>query len=191
VAPRLVLSFLYHQNKLKFTIRGIKIFCILLNTTKEVAFRKRMLKISKKTEYALIALLDMARNGGDTLVTARLLSKKYNIPPEILGKVLQKLAKNSLIVSQQGVNGGYKLQQPLSGITLRALIETVDGPLKLVECALHTKDNCEQEASCVIKKPMEIIQEELTGFFTGITLEVLMQKYNFNQNLITIEDLHE
>ena len=150
-----------------------------------------MIKISKRTEYALIALLDMADNGADTLVTARLLSQKYNIPPEILGKVLQKLAKHSIIFSQQGVNGGYKLQQPLSGITLHALIETIDGPLQLVECKIHAKENCEQEASCVIKKPMEIIQQELTGFFTGITLEALMQKYSFNPNLITIEALDE
>ena len=127
-----------------------------------------MIKLSKRTEYALIALLDMAGNGDDSLVTARLLSKKYNIPPEILGKVLQRLAKNNIISSQQGINGGYKLHQPLSGISLYTLIKTIDGPLQLVECRMPEKENCVQEAYCMIKQPMEIIQQELSSFFARI-----------------------
>lgn len=150
-----------------------------------------MIKISKKTEYALIALLDMAGNGEGTLVTARLLSQKYNIPPEILGKVLQKLAKDKIILSQQGVNGGYTLQQPLSQITLYKLIQSIDGPLNLVDCTIHSKDECEQESFCVIKKPMKIIQRELAGFFTGITLDTLKHRYPLNKTHIHIEELHE
>jgi Rrf2 family protein len=150
-----------------------------------------MLKISKRTEYALIALLDMAGNGDDSLVTARLLAQKYHIPPEILGKVLQKLAKNNIITSHQGINGGYKLHQPLSGITLYTLIKTIDGPLELVECTMHEKENCVQEAFCMIKQPMEIIQHALTNFFTGITLEALMQRYKMKQNYIQIEAFNE
>jgi Rrf2 family protein len=142
-------------------------------------------------EYALIALLDMADNGADSLVTARLLSEKYNIPPEILGKVLQRLAKNNIITSQQGINGGYKLHHPLSDITLYTLIKTIDGPLNLVECTMHEKENCVQEASCVIKRPMEIIQQELTSFFTNITLETLVQRFKIKQNLLQIEAFNE
>jgi Rrf2 family protein len=146
-----------------------------------------MIKISKRTEYALIALLDMSGNGSDSLVTARLLSQKYNIPPEILGKVLQRLAKKQLIISQQGVNGGYKLKQPLSTITLYTLIKAIDGPLQLVECKMADKEICGQETACIIKRPMEIIQQELTRFFTGITLESLSLKYGFAQKYLKIK----
>ena len=62
-----------------------------------------MLRISKKTEYAIIALVDMANTDNDDLITAKDISDRYNIPREILGKVLQGLAKNSLIDSHQGV----------------------------------------------------------------------------------------
>ena len=130
-----------------------------------------MLRISKKTEYAIIALVDMAGNGKSTLVTAKDLSNRYNIPREILGKVLQSLAKNNLIDSHQGVKGGYKLVVPLRDINIKTIIQTVDGPIQLVDCALEDDCNCGQINYCNIKSPMEFIQSELTKFFNNITLQ--------------------
>ena len=68
-----------------------------------------MLKFSKKTEYAVIAVMDMAVADNGELITAKDLSEKYNLPRELLGKVLQSLARDRLIISQQGVKGGYRL----------------------------------------------------------------------------------
>jgi Rrf2 family protein len=130
-----------------------------------------MLRISKKTEYAIIALVDMAGNGHDSLVTAKDLSDRYNIPREIMGKVLQSLAKNDLIVSRQGVKGGYQLLVPLKDININTVIQTVDGPIQLVDCTLEDECNCGQIDYCNIKSPMEFIQNELTKFFNGITLQ--------------------
>ena len=130
-----------------------------------------MLKISKKTEYAIIALVDMASNGGKSLVTAKDLSERYRIPREILGKVLQRLAKNDLIDSQQGVKGGYQLRVPLSNININQVIRAVDGPIQLIDCALEDHASCGQIDYCNIKYPMEFIQSELVRFFKGITLQ--------------------
>ena len=57
-----------------------------------------MLKLSKKTEYAIIALMAMTNGKNDKLYTSKELSQRYNIPPEIMGKVMQSLAKNDLII---------------------------------------------------------------------------------------------
>jgi Rrf2 family protein len=130
-----------------------------------------MLKISKKTEYAIIALIDMASTGSGLLVTAKDLSERYRIPREILGKVLQSLARHSLIDSQQGVKGGYKLLVPLSHIDINQVIHAVDGPIQLVDCALEDHASCGQIDYCNIKNPMEFIQSELIRFFKGITLQ--------------------
>jgi Rrf2 family protein len=130
-----------------------------------------MLRISKKTEYAIIALVDMAGNGKEALVTAKDLSDRYNIPREILGKVLQGLAKNNLIDSHQGVKGGYQLVVPLRDINIKTIIQTVDGPIQLVDCAVEDDCNCGQINYCNIKSPMEFIQSELTKFFNNITLQ--------------------
>lgn len=130
-----------------------------------------MLKISKKTEYAIIALVDMASNGDGALVTAKDLSDRFNIPREILGKVLQALARGDLIESQQGVKGGYQLLIPLQEINVNKVIETVEGPIHLVDCAVEVQKNCGQLDKCTIKSPMGFIQSELTKFFDSITLQ--------------------
>jgi Rrf2 family protein len=130
-----------------------------------------MLRISKKTEYAIIALVDMALNGHEFLVTAKHLSDRYNIPRELMGKVLQRLAKSRLIDSQQGVKGGYRLLIPLKDININKVIQSVDGPIQLVDCAHDENGNCVQQDFCNIKNPMEFIQRELTHFFNNITLQ--------------------
>jgi len=130
-----------------------------------------MLRISKKTEYAIIALVDMAGNGKESLITAKDLSDRYKIPREILGKVLQSLAKNNLIDSHQGVKGGYQLVVPLREINIKTIIQTVDGPIQLVDCAVEDDCNCGQIDYCNIKSPMEFIQSELMKLFDNITLQ--------------------
>ena len=68
-----------------------------------------MLKLSKKVEYGLISMMHMDSVQSGDLATARKLSEHYNIPGELLGKVLQSLAKGRLIVAAQGAKGGYRL----------------------------------------------------------------------------------
>ena len=77
-----------------------------------------MLKLSKKVEYGLISMMHMDSVQSGELATARELSDLYNIPAELLGKVLQLLAKNRLIVSVQGAKGGYRLARGLDLVTL-------------------------------------------------------------------------
>ncbi len=148
-----------------------------------------MLKISKKTEYAIIALVDIAGNGKQTLVTAKDLSERYNIPREILGKVLQSLAKKNLIDSHQGVKGGYELLVPLNEININRIIQTVDGPIQLVDCAMEESHNCGQLDFCNIKSPMEFIQSELIKFFDNITLQDFKDRHGNLLPLIQIKNV--
>ncbi len=137
-----------------------------------------MLKLSKKTEYAIIAILAMSENNEDQLYTAKELSQRYNIPPEIMGKVMQSLTKNNLIVSHQGVKGGYQLQKDLSKINISSVISAMEGPLQVVDCLTIDDCSCGQIQSCNIKGPMELIQNEFLGFFDKITLQDLKDKYS-------------
>jgi len=136
-----------------------------------------MLKLSKKTEYAIIALLDMSGNGHDALTTVKDLAQKYNIPREIMGKVMQSLVRHGLILSQQGVKGGYKIDRTPQQISIHAVIRAVDGPISLVDCKVHDKLDCEQIEFCNIKSPMNIIHSELLNFFNSITLQDFQNKY--------------
>ena len=132
-----------------------------------------MLKFSKKVEYALIAMIDIASHQTFDLVTAKSLSARYNIPPELLGKVLQSLTKNGLLQSVQGVKGGYTLSNSLETISVLTVIEAVDGPINLISCRADERCDCEQLLHCNIRNPMEVIRSELAQFFSGISLKTL------------------
>ncbi len=133
-----------------------------------------MLRFSKKVEYALIAMVEMAEQEPSELVTAREISRRYNIPNEILGKILQKLTRQGLLKSVQGVRGGYTLERRPQTITIREVVEAVDGPMSLVACSTDANCECEQLVFCNIRYPMHIIESELVRFFNSITLRQLM-----------------
>lgn len=128
-----------------------------------------MLALSKKVEYALIALLHMARQRGSDLATAKDMADHYAIPGELLGKVLQALARSRLINSTQGSRGGYHLQQPIERITLGQVIEAVEGPVLLTRCQ-DDPATCGQFHACNIKQPIQQIHDQLVQFIHGISL---------------------
>lgn len=132
-----------------------------------------MLKFSKKVEYALISMVHMNRHGDGQLISARELATAFNIPQEVIGKVLQRLARNGFITSVQGVKGGYQLACAASEIDIAGVITAIDGPLKVVGCVEETEDQCScgQFNYCNMRRPMETIQMRLTDFFAAISLE--------------------
>ncbi len=133
-----------------------------------------MLKFSKKVEYAIISMLSMADREKGQLTTARELSEQYNIPQEVAGKVLQRLARHSLIDSVQGVKGGYQLAHAPQDVDLIQVITAVDGPIKLVGCADDTEQcTCEQLQKCNIRNPMTIVHGKLITFFRSISIRDL------------------
>ena len=120
-----------------------------------------MVKFSKKIEYSLIALRYIS-GAKDEVITAKEISNKYNIPYELLAKILQKLKKENILTSNQGVNGGYKLSKPLTEISLSELIDKIEGKTAIVEC-LHTDNisECYISDCCSIKDPINKMQIEL------------------------------
>lgn len=128
-----------------------------------------MLKLSKKVEYGLIALMHMDTVQGGGLATARGVSDQYNIPAELLGKVLQALTKAQLVVSVQGAHGGYRLHRDLERVTLGEVVEAVDGRVQLAACQ-DDPACCEQYPSCNIKRPVVRIQRQLLDYMYSLPL---------------------
>ncbi len=137
-----------------------------------------MLRLSKKVEYALIALMDLARDEGFDPVTTKTLSKQYSIPYDLLSKVLQSLTRKGLLQSVQGVRGGYVLARKAEIITLKEVIEVMEGPIALIPCNHENECGCQQFDGCTIKSPMEIIQMELSKYFQNISVKDLESRYN-------------
>ncbi|MBN1408617.1 MAG: Rrf2 family transcriptional regulator [Calditrichaceae bacterium] len=139
-----------------------------------------MLRFSKKLDYALISIFEIADRNGQLPVSAKSIAMRYEIPLELLGKVLQTLAKNGLVTSIQGVKGGYVLNHSLRDVSILQVVEAIEGPISLTACHNENICLCNQHTNCNIRTPMAMIQYELEQFFESISLEELR-----NRNLRT------
>jgi Rrf2 family protein len=134
-----------------------------------------MLQLNKKIEYALIAILHLDSLKRGDLASAKDVAETYHIPAELLGKVLQALAKASIVESVQGAHGGYRLASPMDDLTLGDVMDVIEGPLHLARC-VDAPAACEQYVHCTIREPVNRIQEELKQFIHGIRLSSFRRK---------------
>lgn len=118
-----------------------------------------MVKFSKKLEYSLIALSHLSQSQSD-VTRVRDISEKYNIPHDLLAKILQKLKKEGILESVQGVNGGYKLSRMLTDIPLMELFGLIETNTNIVECMHDDVSNCDVSDNCTIKIPLSKMQSE-------------------------------
>ncbi|RIK62516.1 MAG: hypothetical protein DCC65_17280 [Planctomycetota bacterium] len=131
-----------------------------------------MFALTKKTDYAIIALADMARRPGQ-VVNAREIARRFHVPQALLIKVLKVLVQGELIRSMRGVKGGYTLALPADRITLRSIIQTIEGPIRFVQCATdheHAEGTCDLVTSCPVSRPIRKVHDRLKDFLSQVTL---------------------
>jgi Rrf2 family protein len=128
-----------------------------------------MIKLSKKVDYGLIALRHIAFEEEDRIVNAKHIAEEYNIPPELLAKILQKLAKQGLITGQNGPKGGYVLAKEPDQMTIGEVIKAIDGPVGLVDCS--SGHSCAQLDKCTVRSPIERIQMSINQLLDSITID--------------------
>lgn len=136
-----------------------------------------MLKLSKKIDYALMAMQYIAFMEDDQVVNTKTISEKYNIPLELLAKILQKLAKKGLVISHNGPKGGYILSKAPSAISVGEVIEAIEGPIGIAECYHENEANlCSQKALCNIRTPIGVIQGNIIQLLNGISLQQMHEE---------------
>ena len=102
-----------------------------------------MLRLSKKTDYGLLALQYLANEAPSGVASARAIAERYDIPVELLAKVLQHLARFGFVAAQKGAHGGYQLARPAASISLADIVEAIDGPLAITACG-RKDEQCDQ-----------------------------------------------
>lgn len=139
-----------------------------------------MLKISKKADYALMALQHIASvQLGDIasgrVVNTKEIAEEYNIPLELLAKVLQLLARSGMIESQNGPKGGYSLARNAAEITIAQILESIEGPLGITDCS-HEKEGefCLQRENCHIRTPLLKVQDSIYQLLNSMTLQDML-----------------
>ena len=127
-----------------------------------------MLKLTRKTEYALIALRYLQIKSEGCPIAAREIAELENISLPILSKVLQHLVKEKLIETVKGAHGGYQLTVNLNQINLWEFLEIMEGPLGLVDCLQNSQ--CEQIVTCSIQRPMKKINHTMKNVFNKLSV---------------------
>lgn len=131
-----------------------------------------MLKLTKRSDYGLIALRHLAIAGDETpaSASAKEISTAYRIPLPLLSKVLQILAKSGFLNSEQGTRGGYRLARPADRITTLEVIRAIDGPVILTSCFTHEGGECEQFDTCTVKSPLRKVHEGILSLLENTTV---------------------
>lgn len=132
-----------------------------------------MLRLSKKTDYALIAVKHLAmRQDAGASSSAREIAEAYAIPLELLAKILQRLVRAHLLQSVQGTRGGYRLARQPAAITVADVIQAVDGPVTVTACSPQDH-RCDQFSKCSIRDPLWKIKTRILDTLTTVTVAEL------------------
>ncbi len=134
-----------------------------------------MLKLTKKADYGLIALRHLAT--GRRSASAKDIAEAYRIPLPLLSKILQKLVRAGLLISEQGTRGGYRLARDPHEITALEVIRTIDGPVILTHCFTEHSE-CDQSDLCPVREPLRKVHEGILKLLSGITISDISQDTN-------------
>jgi Rrf2 family protein len=134
-----------------------------------------MLRLTKKADYGLMALKYLAEQADShTAQSAKEIAEAYHIPPQLLAKILQTLAKANLLVSHAGTNGGYALARPATEISAFEVIRAIDGPLFITSC-ITIHGACDLTSHCTIKEPLRKVNDSIKDLLSGITIADLIE----------------
>jgi Rrf2 family protein len=128
-----------------------------------------MLRLSKKADYALMAMKHLAQARPSASASAREIAEQYDIPIELMAKVLQRLVRTGLLVSTQGTRGGYTLSRPSASVSVADVIQAIDGPFSVTACSSQN-NACEQYSKCNIRDPLWQIRERIAEALGTVTI---------------------
>ncbi len=135
--------------------------------------------LTRKTDYALVALAGLAHANGRS-ASARDLAHELRLPLPVLRNILKDLATHGLLISTRGPSGGYRLARPPEQITLADVVEIMEGPVQLARCCSVSGEEgvrCELEDSCLIKGNVRMIHESLMRFLHDVNLSQIVPEF--------------
>jgi len=130
-----------------------------------------MLRFTKRADYGLMAIHYIAVHDELGAVSTKRIAEEFRIPQELLAKILQRLAKRRLIVSQNGPKGGYVLTRRPSDISVGEVVRALEGPISIVSCLDH--GGCPQEQRCNLRRPVQKLQSSISRLLDTMSLAEL------------------
>ncbi len=134
-----------------------------------------MLRVNKKIEYGIIALLYLAAKE-DKTASVREMSATAKVPETLLSKIMQSLKNVGMVSAVYGNHGGYKLTKELAHISLLDLTTTLAGPIEVAECIKPGSDDCPVRVNCSIVAPMNVLNSKIIQLFENTSVEALRER---------------
>jgi len=125
---------------------------------------------SRSCEYALQAVIYLARVEDGNPVHLRTISDAMSIPHHFLGKILQNLTKDDIVYSTKGANGGFQLGRSASKIRLLEIVHSVDGPTSLDKCVIGYPE-CVEEKPCPLHESWKKSRETIMKMLRETTID--------------------
>jgi len=131
------------------------------------------MKLSKRGEYGLRALQDLAVHHGDGPMSNKDLAERNRIPARFLEQIMLTLKHSRIVHSRKGPRGGYYLARPPQEITLAEIVRTLDGPLAPVSCVsevAYEPCGCPDMEACGLRRVMKEVRDTVAEMMENTTL---------------------
>ena len=133
------------------------------------------MRLTSLADYAVVMMAAAARHGGEARLSAALLAEETGVPLPTAQKLMGQLAAAGLLTSTRGAGGGFALARPDEAISLADIIEAVEGPIALTQCADGVNHDCVLDAHCRLRPHMGIVGQAVRGALASVSLERLAQ----------------
>jgi Rrf2 family protein len=141
------------------------------------------LRLTRAADYGIRAMMHLGSlpEGGVALKDE--IAHAQNIPPSFMAKILRQLVKTGLLRSARGVNGGFGLQRSAAEINLLDIVEGIEGPIQLTDCA-PDPDHCTLSHDCPVSGVWLEVQRQMTVMLRETTLEALLSAPRKNRRAV-------
>jgi len=131
------------------------------------------MRLTHLADYAVVMMTAAARRDACSRLSATDLAQETGVPLPTAQKLMQQLAAHGLLVGQRGAGGGYALARPVSEISLADIVEAIEGPIAMTQCADGINHECILDAHCRVKPHMGIVGDAVRGALGAVSLREL------------------
>jgi FeS assembly SUF system regulator len=128
-----------------------------------------MLRLGRLTDYAITLLTQMVRDG-KCVSSASGLAEKACLPAPTVAKVMKKLTKSGIVTAQRGASGGYSLARASADISVVSIVEAMEGPIAITDCAETSSHGCNVESLCPMSGNWNKINRALRVALDAVSL---------------------
>ena len=134
-----------------------------------------MMSLTRKGEYAIRGIIYLAQQAPGATVLMEDIAQATQAPPTFLAKIFQSFARAGIVRSSRGTGGGFTMGLPAGQITLREVVEAVEGPILPNRCLIK-EGACDRDKTCKVHKVWHKVQRSMLDVLEAVTIEDLAKR---------------